>query len=74
MNYEIRILRDDGRVSFTATHVHGDDQAAIQSALKLAKVSRFEVWRGEECVYSAPESLDDISDNYPCVTMHRSKT
>jgi hypothetical protein len=51
--YEIRILRADGRSSLITSQIHLNDYAAIRSALKLANGKRVEVWHGLERVYSS---------------------
>ena len=51
--YEIRILRGDGRSSLITSQIHFTDCAAIRSALKLANGKAVEVWCGIERVYGS---------------------
>ena len=50
--YEIRILRADGRSSLITSQIHLNDYYAIRSALRLANGKAVEVWCGIERVYS----------------------
>jgi hypothetical protein len=52
--YEIRILRPDGRPSLITATTFWDDRAAISAARKLASGHDFEVWRGMVCVLGTP--------------------
>ena len=50
--YEIRILTSDLHTSSVILEQsHGDDQAAIGAAAKLANGAQFEVWRDLDCVH-----------------------
>lgn len=44
-DYEILVLRNDGKPSIIMPGVHFSDAAAIWAARKIAKGNHFEVWR-----------------------------
>ena len=49
--YEIRVLRPDGKTSFAIKAMHLNDNAAVRAGRKMAEGSTFEVWRDLNCVY-----------------------
>jgi hypothetical protein len=49
--YEIRILRADGRAAIITYEIQLNDNAAIRSALKIANGRKVEIWRGTDCIY-----------------------
>jgi hypothetical protein len=55
--YEIRVLRDDGRTSVIVAAIHLNDNSAVRSAQKIAGARKFEVWRGADCVYGTEGAL-----------------
>lgn len=56
--YEIRILNTDGSTALICEEVQLHDTAAIRSASRMALGRPFEVWRGLDCVRSAPGNFD----------------
>jgi hypothetical protein len=59
--YEIRILRTDGRAAIITYEIQLNDNAAIRSALKIANGRKVEIWRGMDCIYgtgSAPATVE----------------
>jgi hypothetical protein len=49
--YEIRVLGRTGRPSIVMVELQMTDEAAIQTAEKVAKSSQFEVWCGSERIF-----------------------
>lgn len=47
-DYEICVLRSDGKPSIIMPGVHFSDASAIWEARKIAQGNHFEVWRGIE--------------------------
>jgi len=52
--YEIRVL-SSGHATMIIEESHLSDHAAVRSARKYAADRPFEVWRGNDCIYSPPE-------------------
>jgi hypothetical protein len=50
-HYEIHVLRDDGTTALIVSAIHLNHNAAVRSARKMAGFRKFEVWRGEDCIY-----------------------
>ena len=53
MQYETRILDDAGKTELILAEIQIADQAAIESAQRIAHGHDFAVWRGMECVFDS---------------------
>jgi hypothetical protein len=53
--YEIRLL-SAGHTIAIIEEMHLSDHGAITSARKYADGNRFEVWRGDDCIYRTGDS------------------
>jgi hypothetical protein len=54
-DYEIRILKADGKPTLISAEVHLTDNSAIRSARRMANGSPAEVWRGTDCIWRSSE-------------------
>jgi hypothetical protein len=53
MEYEIRIMKPDGKIAHITSEFHLYDSVAVTSAEQRANGSAFEVWKGAECIHGA---------------------
>ena len=51
--YEIRVLREDGKASLIYSVLYFNDAAAIAAGSGIAGGKGFEVWRGMDRIYMA---------------------
>ena len=55
-DYEIRIVRSDGRQLVIETRLMGDHAAVRRAKTMALDADQVEVWRGMVCVYSTAEA------------------